>query len=1801
MKTGRTIREQLRTGTALVSALSLFVSQSAAYAMPVGGTVVGGQANISQSGNTSTITQLSNRASINWQSFDIGTGESVNFIQPSSQSIAFNRVTGSQNPSQILGSMTANGQVWLVNPNGVFFGQGAQVNVGGLLATTAGINDTNFMNGNYIFDQAGNPNATIRNSGIITIADGGLAALVGPNVSNDGLIQAKLGKVQLGSGDTFTLDLYGDGLINLQASPAMTQQIVSNSGVIQADGGSVELTPAAAQNTVNSLINMSGIIQADSIGEKNGVITIYAEGSNAVQGNVAANKGQKSGTSTVLVSGILDASGYRPGEKGGSISVLGDNVGILNGAFLDASGDTGGGTIKIGGDFHGAGTTPTAMNTYVDANALIFANANSSGNGGNVTVWADGNTFFEGNILAEGGSQSGNGGFVETSGHSYLDAQGYVDVTAMKGQMGTWLLDPTNISIYGGVTPAFNSSAGIADGTQVSLSSNLKLWLDASDTSNVTLTYNSTGTTVTLGTSGSNTITVGSNTGLVVGERIQLGGVSDSLLASVNDNAGSSGVYTITNISGTTITLDTNLASTATGATVYGGYISQLTDKSGQGNNVTQATGSAMPLWISNGLNGIGAASFNGSSDSMAASFAMSQPNSQFVTFQANVVTGDTYIYDGASVNNNVVFLYASKLGYYAGISDATLSGVAGGGYAASTGPTYLYNILANGASSTSYLNGGNQLAGNPGPQNINGITLGAVAGGSGEFFNGIEGDVVFYNGTISTAGRNLISQYESAKWGIALTGPGNATGEAGLTGAEAQAAMASTQAGATTDGYSVFSASYLNRLSQTSNIILQAGNNINLDLQGNTLSLAAGKNITLAAGNAISNVSAGTITTSQSAGSGGNISFSAGTDIVLSGMTLNSNGGAITLASNTANAGGAISLTNGALNSGGGAITLGGGATPATTPAVGDAAHNSGIYLFGPTLNAGGGDISLRGTAFSGGAYDGIDLWGVEHIQTTGSGNISLTGTSNGTIGLYSASSASTISAVNGTINITGTAAANAGALYLTGSNITSTGSGAINLTGNGGLYGIYTTGTIGGASASGDIIVKADSLAVGTLPTVQTTGNVAFKTNTATTTIGVAGGAGALQITQTILNATQAGTVVIGDNVHSGLVTVNATDLSGDNFGLDIKGVASVALNGNITTNNKDLTIEPAVTLGVDSTVAAGVGTLTFGSTVNGPHNLTATADTINFGGTLGGGVALGNVNLTSTSALTLPSITAASILARTTGATSDLTIASGKTLTASGGGTAITLASGRNFINNAGSGALSAASGRWLVYSTNPANDTVGSLANDFRRFTCAYGGSCPALGTGNGLLYSYTPTLTATPSAVGITYGDAVPNLAGYGYAITAGYLGSDSSSDSLSGSLTGTTNYTQGSGVGSYRINYSSGSLTSALGYGFTYANNVTAITVGQKALGITAADQTHNYGFGNLGTTGFTTSGLYGSDAISGVTLSTSDGTSTSGNFKATVGPATLTPSAAVFSSGSSGNYAITYNNAATGLTVNKATLTISGFAASNKTYDGTTNATIGSNGSLSGIVGSDSVTLNSGSASATFGSKNAGGETATAAGYSLTSGNGNGDAGNYNLTQPTASATIAALGLTVTADAKSKTQGSIDPSLTYSYTGLVAGDANATFTGALARASGETLGDYVITQNTLAATGNYTIGLYNPALLSVVAAPASPTLISAQVKSEISATIFPQTPLSGHNPMILPEPSEPPVPTNLDPSSGPSTKPKDVDTFGDKTGPQHQGSLLPCLNFVQLSQQAGSQASRPASWIASKIASFCQ
>lgn len=461
-----------------VSMLTLI--SASAYSNPQDPVVSAGNASFVEAGKKLDIHQTSDKAVIDWRSFDIQAGEHTEFHQPNQNSFTLNRVN-SNSASQIDGMLSANGNIAVINPNGVYFGKGAQVDVGGLIATTSDINNNDFMTGTLNFDKVGASGATIVNEGSITAREAGLVGLVAPNVENKGTITARLGKVHLASGDQFTLDLAGDGLINVSVKEDQVRKIV-NEGTISADGGAITLSTAHARETVDSLIVNKGTISANAVGMKNGKITLFAAG---------ANNTAKTGTSTTLNEGVIEAKG----DRGGDIEILGDHVGAMAGSTTDASGSKAGGYIKLGGEYQGQGETPTAKRTYVDAEAIINARATDTGDGGRVIVWADDTTRFYGGINAQGGDQSGDGGFVEVSGKKNLDFSGTVSTDARNGEAGTLLLDPTDIVISNAsdsnVTGAHPFGPTIDDGPS---NLNVTTLVNALATNHITVQTKSTGT-----------------------------------------------------------------------------------------------------------------------------------------------------------------------------------------------------------------------------------------------------------------------------------------------------------------------------------------------------------------------------------------------------------------------------------------------------------------------------------------------------------------------------------------------------------------------------------------------------------------------------------------------------------------------------------------------------------------------------------------------------------------------------------------------------------------------------------------------------------------------------------------------------------------------------------------------------------------------------------------------------------------------------------------------------------------------------------------------------------------------------------------------------------------------------------------------------------------------------------------------------------------------------------------------------------------------------------------------------------
>ncbi|VXC73000.1 filamentous hemagglutinin N-terminal domain-containing protein [Massilia sp. 9I] len=392
---------------------------NAAQAAPTLPKVVAGQATFSQDGNVFSITNTPGTI-INWQSFSVNAGEITRFIQQSSDSAVLNRIVG-QDPSRILGALQSNGKVFLINPNGVIFGQNARVDVNGLVASTLNMSDADFLAGKKNFTAG--PNAgSVRNEGAITTPNGGKVFLVAPNVENTGIISAPNGDVVLAAGRSVQLvDSSNPDLTVVVSAP--TDQAI-NLGQVVASGGRIGIYGA--------LVNQRGVVNANSaVVGQDGKIVLKASKEAALEHG-----------------SITSATGA---GKGGDVQLLGERVALSGNAQVDASGVTGGGTVLVGGDYQGKNAAlPNAQQTSFGKDASIRADATTSGNGGKVVLWSDGATAAGGSISARGAG-AGNGGLVETSGRQ-LGLDGIrVDAAGGKGgRTGTWLIDPTNIEVSAG-------------------------------------------------------------------------------------------------------------------------------------------------------------------------------------------------------------------------------------------------------------------------------------------------------------------------------------------------------------------------------------------------------------------------------------------------------------------------------------------------------------------------------------------------------------------------------------------------------------------------------------------------------------------------------------------------------------------------------------------------------------------------------------------------------------------------------------------------------------------------------------------------------------------------------------------------------------------------------------------------------------------------------------------------------------------------------------------------------------------------------------------------------------------------------------------------------------------------------------------------------------------------------------------------------------------------------------------------------------------------------------------------------
>ena len=318
-RTGKSARRA--AAGALAGGMLLLIDPAFGAGGPSGGQIVSGVGSISQAGAVTTIQQGSPTLQLNWQSFNVGAGQTVNFVQPGRSALAVNRIFGST-PSAIMGHLNANGQVWLINPNGVLFGPSARVNVGGIVASTLDVDPDSLGSRTRRF--SGNGQGSVINQGTITAADGGYVALLGNRVSNQGVISARLGTIALAGGRAATLTFDGSQLVHIQVDASTLDNLAENHQLLVADGGQVIMTAGARDALLASAVNNTGKIRAQTVEDHEGKIVLLG--------------GMEAGQ--VNVGGTLDASAPN-GGNGGSIETSAAHFSIAPDTHITAAAPAG--------------------------------------------------------------------------------------------------------------------------------------------------------------------------------------------------------------------------------------------------------------------------------------------------------------------------------------------------------------------------------------------------------------------------------------------------------------------------------------------------------------------------------------------------------------------------------------------------------------------------------------------------------------------------------------------------------------------------------------------------------------------------------------------------------------------------------------------------------------------------------------------------------------------------------------------------------------------------------------------------------------------------------------------------------------------------------------------------------------------------------------------------------------------------------------------------------------------------------------------------------------------------------------------------------------------------------------------------------------------------------------------------------------------------------------------------------------------------------------------------------------------
>jgi len=1705
-----------------------------AQAGPTGGQVSAGSGTIAQSGLNTTINQSSQNLAINWQGFSIAANESVRFNQPNTSSIALNRVIG-QDPSQILGSLSANGQVFVINPNGVLFGANAQVNVGGLVATTLSLSDSDLMAGRYVFDSSSRSvDGAVVNKGSLTAAQGGYIALLAPEVRNEGVISATLGTALLAAGNKVTLNLNSGSLLGFSIDQGAINALADNKQLIQADGGQVFMSAKAADALSTAVVNNTGIIQARTVQNVAGVIKLMGDMDHG----------------TVHVGGTLDASAPT-GGNGGFVETSAAHVKVADSAKVTTLAANGlNGTWLI---------DPVDFTIAATGGDMTGAAVTSALSGGNFT------------ILSSNGTHGGTAGDINvndavswSANKLTLNAQNNININAAMTATSTasLALEFGQGAVEGGNTSNIvTGAAGV-----VNLPASTTNFTTKQGSDGLVKTY----TVITdLGAENSTTTDLQGMKGNLAGNYVLGANIDASATGTWSAGFAPVGYDYYNHFTGTfdglghTINkLTINLPNTNyVGLFGYAGTDSVIRNVRLTGGNVTGS-------WFTGALAG---ASYGSVSNSHSNATVFS--SGSYVGGLVGVNGGTISNSDASGVVNATGGTWTYDAGGLVGLNNGTVSNSHAEGTVNATG----YDVgglvgLNNRTVNNSYVRGGSVSgSGSVGGLVGNGTATNSHYDIDAVSINGATG-VISTGGLYNTNGTGQFNDWLTtgtlniANYSSTLSGSGNSYTLSSVQGMKDLLGFADNSAYTftLTNNLTLTSGLYIPYLAGTfdggnytiSGLNLSGGSKIGLI--GTAASGSQVKNVALSGGKvsggnyvgALVGYNSGTITNSSS--TNGTVSSSTGYDV---GGLVGRNYYSATITNSYATGSVTGSTTVG--NYIGGLVGRNYG-TVSNSHAAGSVTGNYGVgglvgfhgggsinnsYVSSSSVvgksNVGGLTGVTRGGTLSNSHYD-IDAVTINGSSAVGQGglyNTAGTGQFNdwlthGSLNIANYSSTLsgsgnnyTLSSVQGMKDLLGFAD-NAAYTFTLSGNIDLASAPA-------GFYIPYLAGTFDGANHTiSNFTVKmtaANNVGLfgetATGSTITRLGLIGANVTGADTVGGLVG-----RNNGTISNSYVTGSVSGGSYV-GGLVGQNYNTISNSYATSHVTGTGYWRIGGLVGMNQQSSVIRNSyatgdVTGGSASSVGGLVGILNSNSQVSNSY---ATGNVTSTGNKIGGlvGSSYGGASTVISNSYSSGHVTGSGIggLVGSNGATVSNSFWNTETsgTTSSAGGTGLTTAqmqTGANFSSaTASNGNVNPnwdMAGTWIVYDGHTApllRSFMTDLTVTASDFTTTYSGQNYAT---SGVTYSVTPnanllgSLFAGATNVGTyTAGGLYSNQQGYIVKYVGGTLTINKADLVLSGSRTyDTTTTVAGSALTATGMNHETFTMTGAGDASNLTSKNVqtgstlaslTGLTLGSSANGglssnynaLSTTGSSINITKANLAVTGLSANGkTYDTSAIATLTGTaavtalgtdsiTLGGTATGSFANKNVGTnKAVTVTGNTLSGLDAGNYNLVQQTGITA-TITKADLAMTGLAASSKTYDAGTVATLTGTAAVTAL-GTDSVTLG-GTASGSFANKNVGtGKAVTVTGNTLTGT----DAGNYNLVQQTGlSADISKADLAVTGlSASSKTY---DAGTVATLTGTAAVTALGTDSVTLGgTASGSFANKNVGTGKAVTVTGNTLSGL---------------------------------------------------------------------------------------------------------------------